>query len=135
MSPWRHTLDSDPVDLKYRCHWTPPLALDPFDAPGEQFGLRHFDNLGNILQLPPQLREKTLVRDLFFASHISLHSPNDISAFVEPPPKRFAATCGPRATHRACRGQLPEPVGRWRGTKSRSGRRPAAAKGAKDSNR
>jgi hypothetical protein len=26
-----HTLDSEPNKLKYRCHWTPPLATDPFD--------------------------------------------------------------------------------------------------------
>ena len=26
-----HTLDSPPNALKYRCHWTPPLAIDPFD--------------------------------------------------------------------------------------------------------
>jgi len=31
VSPWLHTLDSEPVGLKYRCHWTPPLATDPFD--------------------------------------------------------------------------------------------------------
>jgi photosystem II stability/assembly factor-like uncharacterized protein len=31
VSPWKHTLDSPPSDLKYRCHWTPPLAIDPFD--------------------------------------------------------------------------------------------------------
>ena len=31
VSPWLHTLDSPPTDLKYRCHWTPPLAIDPFD--------------------------------------------------------------------------------------------------------
>ncbi len=31
VSPWMHTLDSPPGDLKYRCHWTPPLAIDPFD--------------------------------------------------------------------------------------------------------
>jgi photosystem II stability/assembly factor-like uncharacterized protein len=31
VSPWMHTLDSPPSDLKYRCHWTPPLAIDPFD--------------------------------------------------------------------------------------------------------
>jgi len=31
VSPWMHTLDSPPTDLKYRCHWTPPLAIDPFD--------------------------------------------------------------------------------------------------------
>ena len=31
VSPWRHTLDSDPVGLKYRCQWSPPLAIDWFD--------------------------------------------------------------------------------------------------------
>jgi len=31
VSPWIHTLDSPPDSLKYRCHWTPPLAIDPFD--------------------------------------------------------------------------------------------------------
>jgi photosystem II stability/assembly factor-like uncharacterized protein len=31
VSPWAHTLDSPPNDTKYRCHWTPPMAIDPFD--------------------------------------------------------------------------------------------------------
>lgn len=31
VSSWKHTLDSPPNELKYRCHWTPPLAIDPFD--------------------------------------------------------------------------------------------------------
>jgi hypothetical protein len=31
VSPWIHTLDSPPNEVKYRCHWTPPLAIDPFD--------------------------------------------------------------------------------------------------------
>lgn len=31
VSPWAHTLDSPPNEAKYRCHWTPPLAIDPFD--------------------------------------------------------------------------------------------------------
>jgi len=31
VSPWLHTIDSAPPGLKYRCHWTPPLAIDPFD--------------------------------------------------------------------------------------------------------
>ena len=31
VSPWMHTLDSPPNELKYRCHWTPPLAIDPFE--------------------------------------------------------------------------------------------------------
>lgn len=31
VSPWLHILDSAPNETKYRCHWTPPLAIDPFD--------------------------------------------------------------------------------------------------------
>jgi photosystem II stability/assembly factor-like uncharacterized protein len=31
VSPWIHTLDALPNEAKYRCHWTPPLAIDPFD--------------------------------------------------------------------------------------------------------
>jgi len=31
ISPWYHTLDSPPDKAKYRCHWTPPMAIDPFD--------------------------------------------------------------------------------------------------------
>lgn len=32
VSPWpNHPLDSAPKGLKYRCHWTPPMAIDPFD--------------------------------------------------------------------------------------------------------
>jgi photosystem II stability/assembly factor-like uncharacterized protein len=31
VSPWLHTLDSEPDKVKYRCHWTPPLVIDPFD--------------------------------------------------------------------------------------------------------
>jgi photosystem II stability/assembly factor-like uncharacterized protein len=31
VSPWLHTLDSAPNETKYRCHWTAPLAIDPFD--------------------------------------------------------------------------------------------------------
>jgi photosystem II stability/assembly factor-like uncharacterized protein len=31
VSPYLHTLDAPPTDIKYRCHWTAPLAVDPFD--------------------------------------------------------------------------------------------------------
>ena len=31
VSPWLHTLDSEPDKARYRCHWTAPLAIDPFD--------------------------------------------------------------------------------------------------------
>jgi photosystem II stability/assembly factor-like uncharacterized protein len=38
VSPWMHTLDSPPNELKYRCHWTPPLAVDPFDSKTVYYG-------------------------------------------------------------------------------------------------
>ena len=31
VAPWMISLDSPPADAKYRCHWTAPLAIDPFD--------------------------------------------------------------------------------------------------------
>ena len=31
VTPTAKTLDSPPDKIKYRCHWTPPLAIDPFD--------------------------------------------------------------------------------------------------------
>jgi photosystem II stability/assembly factor-like uncharacterized protein len=38
VSPWMHTLDSPPNGLKYRCHWTSPLAIDPFDHETVYYG-------------------------------------------------------------------------------------------------
>jgi photosystem II stability/assembly factor-like uncharacterized protein len=39
VSPWpQHPLDSAPQDTKYRCHWTPPLAIDPFDPNTVYYG-------------------------------------------------------------------------------------------------
>ncbi|HUQ81854.1 MAG TPA: hypothetical protein VM076_11970 [Gemmatimonadaceae bacterium] len=38
VAPWIHTLDSPPNALKYRCHWTPPLAVDPFDPKTVYYG-------------------------------------------------------------------------------------------------
>ena len=38
VSPWMHTLDWPPDQLKYRCHWTPPLAIDPFDHTTVYYG-------------------------------------------------------------------------------------------------
>ncbi len=38
VSPWIHTLDSEPNKTKYHCHWTPPMALDPFDAETVYYG-------------------------------------------------------------------------------------------------
>jgi photosystem II stability/assembly factor-like uncharacterized protein len=38
VSPWKHTLDSPPDKLKYRCHWTAPIAIDPFDRNSVYYG-------------------------------------------------------------------------------------------------
>ena len=38
VNPWIHTLDARPNEAKYRCHWTPPLAMDPFDKETVYFG-------------------------------------------------------------------------------------------------
>jgi photosystem II stability/assembly factor-like uncharacterized protein len=38
VAPGIHTLDSPPNALKYRCHWTPPLAVDPFDPKTVYYG-------------------------------------------------------------------------------------------------
>jgi photosystem II stability/assembly factor-like uncharacterized protein len=38
VSPWLHTLDSEPGKAKYRCHWTPPLVIDPFDHKRVYYG-------------------------------------------------------------------------------------------------
>ena len=31
IEPWMVTLDSPPTEARYRCHWTAPMAIDPFD--------------------------------------------------------------------------------------------------------
>jgi photosystem II stability/assembly factor-like uncharacterized protein len=38
VSPWLHTLDAEPDKVPYRCHWTPPLAIDPFDPKSVYYG-------------------------------------------------------------------------------------------------
>ncbi len=38
VSPWMLTLDSPPNGLKYRCHWTAPFAVDPFDHDTVYYG-------------------------------------------------------------------------------------------------
>ncbi len=38
VSPWIHTLDSEPNKTKFRCHWTPPLAFDPFEKETVYYG-------------------------------------------------------------------------------------------------
>jgi hypothetical protein len=38
IQPYRITLDSPPNDAKYRCHWTAPIAIDPFDHNSVYYG-------------------------------------------------------------------------------------------------
>ncbi|MBU3078533.1 WD40/YVTN/BNR-like repeat-containing protein [Sphingomonas quercus] len=38
VAPWLHTLSAAPGDSKYRCHWTAPLAIDPFDPKTVYYG-------------------------------------------------------------------------------------------------
>jgi photosystem II stability/assembly factor-like uncharacterized protein len=38
VAPWMITLDSPPQDSKYRCHWTAPIAIDPFDSKNVFYG-------------------------------------------------------------------------------------------------
>jgi len=38
IEPWMITLDSAPKDAKYRCHWTAPMAIDPFDTKNVLYG-------------------------------------------------------------------------------------------------
>jgi photosystem II stability/assembly factor-like uncharacterized protein len=38
IEPWMVTLDSPPNEAKYRCHWTSPMAIDPFDTKNVLYG-------------------------------------------------------------------------------------------------
>ncbi|HEY3380419.1 MAG TPA: hypothetical protein VGK32_01550 [Vicinamibacterales bacterium] len=38
VAPSKITLDSPPNDAKYRCHWTAPIAVDPFDHNSVYYG-------------------------------------------------------------------------------------------------
>jgi photosystem II stability/assembly factor-like uncharacterized protein len=38
VAPGMITLDSPPADSKYRCHWTAPIAVDPFDHHNVYYG-------------------------------------------------------------------------------------------------
>lgn len=38
VAPWMITLDAPPQDSKYRCHWTAPIAIDPFDHENVFYG-------------------------------------------------------------------------------------------------
>src|SRR3954464_8871650 len=38
IEPWMVSLDSPPNEAKYRCHWTAPMAIDPFDTKNVLYG-------------------------------------------------------------------------------------------------
>jgi photosystem II stability/assembly factor-like uncharacterized protein len=38
IEPWEISLDSPPEQAKYRCHWTAPMAIDPFDTKNVLYG-------------------------------------------------------------------------------------------------
>ena len=38
IEPWMVSLDSPPNQAKYRCHWTAPMAIDPFDHKNVLYG-------------------------------------------------------------------------------------------------
>jgi photosystem II stability/assembly factor-like uncharacterized protein len=38
IEPWEISLDSPPNEAKYRCHWTAPMAIDPFDTKNILYG-------------------------------------------------------------------------------------------------
>jgi photosystem II stability/assembly factor-like uncharacterized protein len=38
IEPWMVSLDSPPNEAKYRCHWTAPMAIDPFDPNNVLYG-------------------------------------------------------------------------------------------------
>ena len=62
VSPWLHTLDSAPNQSKYRCHWTAPLAIDPFDHNTVYYGcqmiLRTTNGGVSWTELSPDLSHK-----------------------------------------------------------------------------
>lgn len=61
VAPWVHTLDSEPNSLKYRCHWTPPLAIDPFEEETVYYGcqkiFRTSDKGQNWTEISPDLSQ------------------------------------------------------------------------------
>jgi len=38
VAPWKNILDHEPTAIRYRCHWTPPLAIDPFEEETVYYG-------------------------------------------------------------------------------------------------
>jgi len=59
VEPWMISLDSPPNEAKYRCHWTAPLAIDPFDHNTVYYGcqliLRTSDEGHSWTEISPDL--------------------------------------------------------------------------------
>lgn len=47
VSPYLHTLDAAPDQVKYRCNWSPPLAIDPFDNNTVYYGCQYIFKTSN----------------------------------------------------------------------------------------
>jgi photosystem II stability/assembly factor-like uncharacterized protein len=66
IEPWMITLDSPPNEAKYRCHWTAPMAIDPFDPKTVLYGCQLIlktDNGGQSwTELSPDLSTKDPAR-------------------------------------------------------------------------
>ena len=66
IEPWMITLDSPPNEAKYRCHWTAPMAIDPFDPKNVLYGCQLIlktDNGGQSwTELSPDLSTKDPAR-------------------------------------------------------------------------
>jgi photosystem II stability/assembly factor-like uncharacterized protein len=62
IEPWMVTLDAPPEETKYRCHWTAPMAIDPFDTRNVLYGcqliLKTSNNGQSWTELSPDLSTK-----------------------------------------------------------------------------
>ena len=62
VEPQRITLDSPPDEVKYRCHWSTPIAIDPFDGNNVYYGcqlvLKTSDKGHSWMEFSPDLSTK-----------------------------------------------------------------------------
>jgi photosystem II stability/assembly factor-like uncharacterized protein len=66
IEPWMVSLDSPPNEAKYRCHWTAPMAIDPFDTRNVLYGCQLILKTSNggqsWTELSPDLSTKDATR-------------------------------------------------------------------------
>jgi photosystem II stability/assembly factor-like uncharacterized protein len=67
IEPWEISLDSPPDQAKYRCHWTAPMAIDPFDTKNVLYGCQLLLKTSNGGQSWTEFSPDLSTRD---ASHI-----------------------------------------------------------------